>query len=308
MATRSTVRNANGEGPYSIYGRPPPSNVPIPDPSIITAQEIAKVKDELRQENKLALDGMRQALVAAREGAIGILNARLEAMDKASTILEGNVNRVPTILDREISRVERLLEERVVNIQTHFDGINLRFHERDIRFDQDKRAVAAAMENALQAQKDVARSQNESVTATFAKSETSFTKEIDGLKALINATRDTISANVINLTGRLDRGEGGFQGAREAVTERHANTGNIVGIIGGSVGVVGLIAALIFGVVNIVKSDHAPAIVAAASPLAAENAKRLDDIISQTTEQNRLLNSRLDMLSNRLTNGQRPPP
>lgn len=283
-----------------------PSNIPIPDPSLITAQEIAKAKAELRNEFALALAGLRETLIAARDGYIATINARLDGIEKASALLDGNLGKVPSALDREASRLERLLEEKVANIHILFDNVSTRFVERDLRFNQDKAAVAASIEAALRAQKDAARAQNDGIAATFAKSESSFTKEIDSLKALINATRDTITANVVNLTGRLDRGEGGQHGARQAVTDRQANTGAIVGVIGGAVGVLGLIVALAFGVINTASSRSAAPVVPPPA-LASENAKRLDDIINQNNEQNRLLNSRLDMLSNRLTNGPRPP-
>jgi len=167
-------------------------------------------------------------------------------MDKAASVLENHVNRVPTLLDRETSRLENLLSEKIANIHIHFDNVATRFNERDIRFNQDKAAVALAIDAALRSQKDASRTQAETIAATFAKSEVSFTKEIDGLKALINATRDTISANVANLTGRLDRGEGGQQGARTQVEDHRASTALMTAIIGGVVGFLALVVT-IFG-------------------------------------------------------------
>lgn len=224
-----------------------PSNIPIPDPSVVTANEIAKIKTELRHEFTLAITGLGETLAAARNGYIATLNARLDGMDKTSAIRDENLKSVPSALDREAARLERLLEEKVANINSHFDNVSTRFNEREVRYNQDKAAVADAIAAALLAQKDAARAHNESIAATFAKSETSFTKEIDSLKALITATRDTIAANVVNLTGRLDRGEAGQQGARRQTEDVRANTAMVTAIVAGVVGFLALVVT-IFGI------------------------------------------------------------
>jgi hypothetical protein len=207
------------------YRNPPPPNIPIPDPSTITAQEIAKAKAEVREEFRLMVTGLRD-----------VIDTRLNGMDKATVVLETNLNRVPTLLDREASRLETLLEGKITNIQTKFNAIDERFRERDVRFDQDKASVATAIAAALQAQKDAAAAQNQNIAATFAKSEISFTKEIDSLKVLINATKSAATTDIANLTGRLDRGEGGYQGARMQTEDSRANLTQIITIISGIVG------------------------------------------------------------------------
>jgi len=205
-----------------------PSNIPIPDPSLITAQEIAKARGELREEYKTAIavitDKAENALNLTRQ----VIETRLNAMDTAAQLLSENVNRVPTFLDRESSRLEKLFEEKLTGMQTKFDGIQLQFRERDIRTDQDKIAASTAVNAALQAQKEAAGAQNESNAAAITKSENSFTKEIDGLKSLINTVRDAIQSDVANLTGRLDRGEGITTGGKEMRSEHRLDTGQLI--------------------------------------------------------------------------------
>jgi cobalamin biosynthesis Mg chelatase CobN len=204
------------------YRQLPPSNIPIPDPTVITAQEIAKARDELRNEFRLAVSGLRDTLVAARDGFSSTINTRLDAMDKAA--------------DLQTARIERMLEDKIANIRTQFDSIDLQFRERDVRFMQDKAAVSSAIDAALQAQKEAARVQNDNIAATFAKSETFFTKENDSLRVLINATKDAVTADIANLTGRLDRGEGGYQGARAQTQDSRANMTQTIAIVSGIVG------------------------------------------------------------------------
>jgi hypothetical protein len=183
-------------------------NIPVPDPSVITSQEIAKAKAELRDEYNVLM----HANETARELIRQVLETRLDSMDRASVVLSENVNRVPTLLDRESSRLEKLFEEKLFGMITKFDGIQVQFRERDIRTDQDKIAATTAVNAALQAQKEAAGAQNEANAAAITKSENSFTKEIDGLKSLINTVRDAIQSDVGNLKQRLDRGEGSDSG------------------------------------------------------------------------------------------------
>jgi len=189
----------------------PPSNIPIPDPSVITEREIAKAKTELREESKLALAGLRDTFSATRDGYYANVNNKLESLAEN--------------LDKETQRLERLGLEKTALIQAKFDGVNQRLIDRDSRF-----------EAVFQAQKDAALRQNENVSNSMAKIEASFTKEIDSLKTLLNATKDAITADVANLKGRIDRGEGGFAGARTVTEDVRANTTLNITIISGVVG------------------------------------------------------------------------
>ena len=67
-----------------------PSVVPIPDPSVITALEIAKAKSELRDEFRASLQAVRELLETARESRFNLLVARLDGMDKATYLLDGD--------------------------------------------------------------------------------------------------------------------------------------------------------------------------------------------------------------------------
>ncbi len=82
------------------------SNVPIPDPSTITTQQINRAKDESRAEVSSAL----KALTSIFEAKLDAIDVRLDSMDKAAMVLSDNVTRVPTLLDREIARVLDLLK------------------------------------------------------------------------------------------------------------------------------------------------------------------------------------------------------
>jgi cobalamin biosynthesis Mg chelatase CobN len=212
------------------YDHSTPSNIPIPDPTLITAQEIARAKVELREEFKTALQSLRDLTQNARESQLLTITTRLDGMDRIASML-------PQSLEREALRLERLFEEK-------FNTIQLQFRELNIRLEQDRTAATTAVNAALAAQKEAAQAQNQSNSAAIAKSENSFTKEIDSLRTLITATKEGITADIINLTGRMDRGEGGFQGARTQIHEQRESMTVNTAIVGGIVGFLILVVAI----------------------------------------------------------------
>src|SRR6476661_195654 len=143
----------------------PPFNIPIPDPSVITAQEIAKARIELRREFEVMLKGLSDTLVATREGYVRFFESQLE----------GTVTQI---------------NEKIAAVNVKFEGINQRLMERDRRFD-----------GALDAYKDAATAQIVATSSALIKSEASFTKEIDSLKTLINAKVEGLLADMGNLKG-----------------------------------------------------------------------------------------------------------
>lgn len=75
----------------------------------------------------------------------------------------------------------------------------------------DKTAIAAA----LQAQKEDAAARNESNAIAIAKSEAGFTKQIDGIGALIASASKATDDKISDIKARLDRGDGHGGGLRD---------------------------------------------------------------------------------------------
>jgi hypothetical protein len=220
------------EAPGHPQGLTTYSNVPIPDPSLITTEQINNARAELRAEIKEAANAIRE-----------IIEIRLSGQNREHALVQEDIKRGVTDAASANERLGALFDEKLNGILTRFDGIAVQFRERDIRTDQDKIAASTAVNAALQAQKEAAGAQNESNAAAITKSENSFTKEIDGLKALIATTKDSINSQIGNLTGRLDRGEGGATGAK--VTRDESRQGQIAWIALG-----GLIFSVIAGLVG----------------------------------------------------------
>jgi hypothetical protein len=161
---------------------------PIPDPTILTTEQL------------------RRELAALRE----ILTARLDGMDKATQLLDETVNRTPTEIQIQIMHLKELLEARFEAGErlslTRLDGIERQFAERDVRAVQAADASGTALSAALEA------------TAKSAeKTEQAFTKQIDG-----------IGARLTELKERIDRGEGSTAGASDFRAERRLDIGTIL--------------------------------------------------------------------------------
>lgn len=109
-----------------------------------------------------------------------LIGSRLDAMDKAVVLLQEFANRQPTIAEVVARYDERL------------DGIDAQFVERDRRFDLRDRDNVRAIDAALATS-----------AAASQKTEATFTKQIDGMGAIINSQAVTLDDKIGDLRNRL---------------------------------------------------------------------------------------------------------
>ena len=179
------------------------------DPTALTT-------DQIRRE----IASMREIL-DARFTAVG---ARLDAMDKATTLLNDNITRFPTEVDKQVSRLQELTEQR-------FDGIDTQFNERDVRSRAEQAAAQVAVAVGLQAQKESAASTQANNTAAITKSETSTTKEIDAIKALLTSNKTASDLRIDDLRRTVDKTDGKDAGHVTANTERAASQASMLAVV-----------------------------------------------------------------------------
>ena len=226
-ATEPTDTPAASPFPYSGDRRP------IPDPTILTTQQL------------------QTAIAALRE----LILTRLEGMDKALILLQSRADKVPSEVDIKTTAVRELLAERFKGIELQFEGIQLQFKERDTRVEQTARDSKTAVDAALQAAKEAVEKQNAASSQAAQKSEIAFTKSIDQLAELFrNATKsleDKIQTSnkvaddkVAALDQRITRVEAGATGQRNAQGDMRDSSMLTLAILGGLVGVVGLGVAI----------------------------------------------------------------
>lgn len=214
----------------------PPLNLPSPDPSTLTTNQLHEAISNLRS----------------------VFETRLNAMDKASEVLSENVNRVPTLLDRQIQQIKELHGEKFASVEKQLagmiSGIALQFEERDVRSKASETSASIAVAAALQAQKEAAAAQNDANAAAITKSEASTVKQLDGIMALLASNTKAIDEKIASINGRLDRGEGANTGGRDTREESRSNIGMILAVIGAIVGVVGFVVGLV-GVVSAISHN-----------------------------------------------------
>jgi len=80
---------------------------PVPDPTELTTEAVALATAQFRRE-----------LASLRE----ILEARLNGMDSATTLLSQTVNRTPTVIQTEIAHLRELDNERFTSVNQRFSG------------------------------------------------------------------------------------------------------------------------------------------------------------------------------------------
>ncbi len=269
----------------------PPSNIPLPDPSTITAGVIASAVRQVRDEFRSAMEAQQELLIVAGIGRHEKAMLRIEAVEKAYEVSETKLNTVPTQLDREAARLTEIFDEKLLGKQLQLDGFR---GAVDIMRASSEKYTEAMRENAKEAiqaafsaAKEVSNNQRLAFEQQIAKSEQSTTKEIEGLKAQLNALKESGTSQVSNLTGRLDRGEGGTAGGRLAADNSRAT-------IASTVGIGGFVVAAVMAVFLITRPPPTPV---APEQLATSTA----------IERFKILNDKFDALTNSIARLQQAP-
>jgi hypothetical protein len=193
---------------------------PVPDPTLLTTQQLLREMGALRE----------------------LLESRLDAMDRAATVLSETVNRTPTAIQTAVANMEAVYTERFAGVQSKFDerghtfdvrfhGIAQQFAERDVRTGQAQQASDQALNAALQAAKELVNAQGEASAAAAVKSETSFTKQIDQIGTIISTLEKALDARITELKERIDRGEGTATGGQDATTSARLNVNLVISVV-----------------------------------------------------------------------------
>lgn len=184
-------------------------SVPVPDPTVLTTQQL------LRE------------IGLSRE----IIETRLNGMDKAIELLQAATDRQPTVIAAAVSDLQELHEEK-------FRSIEVQFRERDTRTDQTSRDSKVAVDAALSAQVKSVDAQNISNALAIAKSEAGFTKQIDQIGTLIQATGKATDDKIDDIKTRLNSVEG------RANAFESRSTGKVEGISSVGMVIMGIVAGL----------------------------------------------------------------
>jgi hypothetical protein len=192
---------------------------PVPDPTVLTTQQLER-----------AISGLRE-----------ILEARLNGMDKALSLTHEELNRRATEGSLKVSHLRELSDEKFSSIQTQF-------LERDTRTEQTSRDSKVAVDAALQAAKEAVGEQNKSSALAIAKSESATTKQIDQLVVLISTGTNAQDSKINDIKDRITTLESSNSTLASAQITQHDASSSRVAIIGVICTVGGLLIGVIFSV------------------------------------------------------------
>ena len=216
---------------------------PVPDPTILTTQQL------LRE------------IASARE----VIEARLDGMDKAIELLQASSDRYPDFVHQAVGRLQELHEEK-------FRSIEVQFKERDTRTEQTSRDSKVAVDAALSAQVKSVDAQNISNSLAISKSEAGFTKQIDQIGALIGATGKATDDKIDDIKTRLNSIEiraNAFESRSTGKVEGISSVGVIVMGVVAAVATMVSIATLAFNLVGHAGATATPQVVYLPGPAAA---------------------------------------
>lgn len=179
---------------------------PTPDPTVLTTQMLQREISSAREILETRMNCIEE----------NVEHARIQIGDRHKAIAT------------EIEHIATLHDAKSGTTNERFHSIDTQFRERDERTQKTAELNQKAIDAALQAQKEAANAQTVSLTASITKTETGFTKEIDGIKVLISTGNKTLDDKVIELTRRLDRGEGSMNGKQENQSQSNWLVGILV--------------------------------------------------------------------------------
>lgn len=201
----------------------PGDSRPVPDPTLLTTQQLEREITSLRSS----------------------LSTRMDAMDEATDLRIVALREIGPDVRREIAHLTELINERFNTFAEKFNTIDTQFKERDVRTDKAATASADALAAALQAAKELVGAQGEASAAAAVKSETSFTKQIDQIGTIIQTQATAQDARITELKERIDRGEGNVAGVANNTDANRANITLMIGFLSVMLVVAGLVTTII---------------------------------------------------------------
>jgi septation ring formation regulator EzrA len=169
------------------------------------------------------------------------LEVRINGIEKAISVAHDDLVRVPTEVQKAITGLRELLESKIhcltEIVDEQFTGVAEKFGERDKRFDLRDLDSKTAMEAALTAAKE-----------NIGKLEIFFTKQIDGIGAILNSNNGALNDKIDDLKDRVSKLETKSSEQVRGADRSTAIVGTIIAAVVGLVivlGAIGTVATII---------------------------------------------------------------
>jgi len=209
-------------------------SVPSPDPTALTT-------DQLRRE----IAALKEILIGVIDGKFDVILTRLEANDKAVSLLQEATDKQPERTRAAVSQLEDLATEKFAGVETKFNGVQTQFAERDVRTEQAAATTKVAVDAALQAAEKAVNAALANSSQITAKSEASTTKQIDAIGTLISAGTQATNDKIDDLKARVQAIESRTEGKVTQQQDTSQNWALIIGAIGMLIGVGTAMVAII---------------------------------------------------------------
>jgi hypothetical protein len=229
-APRSAIRGS----PREYERRPTDRNLPVPDPTRLTAELVDRTISAFREVFEVRLGEMDKAVSLAAQ-----------QMNKMSAADAAERKELRADVERQMTALREFIMSQIENNRgvtaERLEAINIRFAERD------KRAKLAAEEGrmslaaALAAAKEAVSEQNKANVQAVAKSEVATQKQIDAIMQLMTTSNKSIEDKIADIKTRLDRGEGRDTGSSHAQADRRLDIGSLLQALAVIAAIIGLI-------------------------------------------------------------------
>lgn len=249
--------------------------IPVPDPTILTTQQLVGAVSSLREILEARIFGMEkliEQLVKQEHGLNTLIENKLEALTQIQNekfrsieiqFKERDTRNEQTTRDNRLAVDAALqaakeagaaIDEKTAHLQAlhgeRFHSISTQFIERDVRTEQTSRDSKVAVDAALQAAKEAVGEQNRSSALAIAKSEAATVKQIDQQGLLIQTATGALNDKIEDIKDRLTRIEGMGVGQINAQTASQVEKQAQQGVQNLQQGSNTLMVAIVVGIVG----------------------------------------------------------
>ena len=183
-------------------------NVPRPDPTRLTTDQLRREIKSVKEMVDIKLDGMSDV----RDAKFEIVTTRLSEMDKAIILLQTITNKTPEFVRDQVGQLKDVHNEKFQGMASTFaekiaslaDVTTQQFKSVADQFAEKDKAVGVG----LQTQSASAAAQQASNNEATAKMEANFTKLLDQGRDLLAEVRRNTDTQINDIKSRLDKGEG----------------------------------------------------------------------------------------------------
>jgi hypothetical protein len=197
----------------------PFSNVPIPDPTVRTTENLRREIEALENRIGIRLDALDKARELSRTTLLHYVDeersrsaalkelhdqkfvAMQSQLEERKSAYLANMAATKEWASTQIDGLARLSSDR-------FDGVERQFKEADARSQRTYESATNAVRAAMEAQKELTSTVDRANREAVSKSESATLKQIDGIGTQLRTVAGALTDKIDAINSRLDRGEG----------------------------------------------------------------------------------------------------